>query len=364
MLEADFEIAQGFRKGFIKTRHGVLKTPLLWLVVGFRGTDLKIGKNMLMRFQVPCIFTTAYEIFITGKKHDVIHKGIHNFLEFQGPIMMDSGGFMFRNAENVPITQEEILNFQIEAGADISVVLDHALNINGTFSENIKRIKFTLNNTRKAIHYVDCTEIVPVIYLWDPLIVKKMIDHYEKIYRFPIYGIANFRPFPLKLERWRNMLTMLAMIRKMLRDRILHCFGVGGAMTMYMLAYLGIDSMDSSSWCKKAGFGKIQLPGKGEAYISIRPQRKKCRFVNWEEYYCDCPVCKSRDADELKVDLETSKMLRALHNAYLYLNEMRIIRISIEEGYFNKQISNRYGNNPLFKKLLEHLNKIREQQKL
>lgn len=365
MLEAKFEDIMKFRKGFIRTRHGMLETPVLWFVVGFRGTDLKIAKTILKQLDVPCIFTTAYEILLTRKRYEVASKGIHNFLKFKGPIMMDSGGFMFRDSKSVPISQEEILDFQMNAGADISVVLDHALNINGSSLENMRRIKFVLDNTRKAISYIDRMEIVPVIYLWTPTIVNKMIDKYEKIHHFPMYGIANFRPFPLKLERWKRMLDMIAIIRNRLRDRILHCFGVGGTLTMYMLAYLGVDSMDSSSWCKKAGFGKIQLPNEGEAFVSrTRPYRKKCRYVNWETYHCECPVCRSCDADELKTKLESSKMLRAFHNAYLYLNEMKTIRASIEEGYFDKQISDRYGNNPIFIKLLEHLSKIREKLRL
>jgi 7-cyano-7-deazaguanine tRNA-ribosyltransferase len=363
MFAGIVENVHGFRKGAIKTKHGVVETPTLWLTVGFRGTDLKIAKNLLMRFRVPCVFTTAYEIYMVRKQTEVSHKGIHGFLGFNGPVMMDSGGFMFRDVESVPISQEEILSFQINCGADISVVLDHALNINGSLLENGKRIQFTINNTRKVAKYIDQTVIVPIIYLWDLRVIEKMINCYEKIYHFPMYGIANFRPFPLKLERWKSMLNMIAIIRRRLKDRILHCFGVGGTLTMYMLIYLGVDSMDSSSWCKKAGFGKIQLPTEGEAFVSkMRPFRKKCKYVNWETYHCKCPICNGHSVDDLKIKLESSKMLRALHNAYLYLNEMAAIRNAIEEGCFDKQISERYNGNFLFKKLLEHLKKIRKRK--
>jgi len=338
---------------------GNLDTPTLWLVAGFRGSDLSIVRKALMTMRIPCLFTTAYEILMDNNKESKIRKtGIHKFLEFSGPIMMDSGGFMFRGTDELPIDQLSILDFQRKASPDIAIILDHALDLERPHT-NLTRLDTTFKNARIALENRGELELMPVIHLSKPSIVRKFIKKYEKMGNFITYGIGNFRPFPLKFNRWKRMLNMIIKIRRELKDKYLHCFGVGSALTMYMLACVNIDSMDSSSWVKKAGFGKIQLPGQGETFVQKRKGRKKCRYVDWDSYHCNCPICKNCDSLELKIKLESSKTQRALHNAYVYLAEMSSIRKSLKEDTYQELITQKYSCNPLFKKLNQYINKMK-----
>ena len=50
---------------------------------------------------------------------------LHEYVEFDGPLMLDSGAFNFQKQNKISIDAVDVLKVGIEFGVDISVVLDH-----------------------------------------------------------------------------------------------------------------------------------------------------------------------------------------------------------------------------------------------
>lgn len=95
-----------------------------------------------------------------------------------------------------------------------------------------------------------------------------------------------------------------------------HIFGIGTPALTAMLAGIGADSFDSSSWLKAAGFGQIFLPFMRAYNISHNSTVSELQrgitfeqFQQWRELTRhQCKLCESA------VELQESKMHRAVHN--------------------------------------------------
>ena len=110
---------------------------------------------------------------------------------------------------------------------------------------------------------------------------------------------------------------------------------MGSILTMHLAFLLGADSVDSQGWVRCAGHCKIQIPGLGQRFVIKNnkrfksPQWSPC--VNWSTYHCDCPICRKENYKEL---LESSKINRAIHNAYVLCSEVRLIRKFIQKDEY------------------------------
>ena len=55
---------------------------------------------------------------------------------------------------------------------------------------------------------------------------------------------------------------------------------------MYLMFLIGADSVDSSGWRTKVAYCEIQIPRKGDRYITKWKRHKKYRFnKNWEKKF-------------------------------------------------------------------------------
>ena len=75
----------------LATGHGTIETPTLMPVINPNRIIIPPGE-MPKKFGAQAIITNSY---ILGKsmRDEVLEKGVHSLLGFQGPIMTDSGAF-------------------------------------------------------------------------------------------------------------------------------------------------------------------------------------------------------------------------------------------------------------------------------
>ncbi len=131
------------RAGVIETDHGIIETPV-FMPVGTQGAVKAIEQRELVELGTQIILGNTYHLFLRPGI-DVIEQagGLHRFINWQKPILTDSGGFqvfslsdlreindegvVFRShldgAEHV-FTPESVIQIERQLGSDIMMVLD------------------------------------------------------------------------------------------------------------------------------------------------------------------------------------------------------------------------------------------------
>ncbi|MEY2510364.1 MAG: queuine tRNA-ribosyltransferase [Verrucomicrobiota bacterium] len=131
------------RRGRLKTAHGVIETPA-YMPVGTQGSVKAVSSRELVELESQIILGNTYHLFVRPGL-EVIRKfgGLHRFMNWDGPILTDSGGYqIFSLAKLRKITEEgahfqnhidgsaafispEIaMEIQATLGSDIAMVLD------------------------------------------------------------------------------------------------------------------------------------------------------------------------------------------------------------------------------------------------
>ena len=114
------------RIGKFQTEHGTVKTPLLMPVI-HPGKSFITPKEMVSEFKFQMVITNSYIIKSNEQfREKALKEGVHGLIDFDGPIMTDSGTFQmyFHDLPSEEIDPLEIVRFQREIGTDIGTILD------------------------------------------------------------------------------------------------------------------------------------------------------------------------------------------------------------------------------------------------
>ncbi len=196
---------------------------------------------------------------------------LHEYVEFDGPLILDSGAFNFLRREELTISASEVLSIGIELGADVSVVLDHPFTPTTDSDEVERRWANTVRNTREMFRALEGVNpsllsegfrLIPVVHGHNEESLSKGIEDIREILgREPeILGIGSLAPLALNGSK-RTVVEVITETRRLLPSTHLHCFSLGSALLMLLAFYCGADSVDSQTWMMSAAFKQVQLPG-------------------------------------------------------------------------------------------------------
>ena len=195
---------------------------------------------------------------------------LHEYVEFNGPLMLDSGAFNFQKHNEISINPLDVLSVGIELGADISVVLDHPFLPNSECTEIDARWANTVENTRSMFEKLECWEgnlsdnfqLMPVLHGHDTETLKRAFDDIVEIWGQdpPIVGIGSLAPLARNGSK-RIVIDTICTVRRLLPNAHIHCFSLGSALLMLFAFYCGADTVDSQTWIMSAAFKQVQLPG-------------------------------------------------------------------------------------------------------
>ena len=131
------------RRGRLTTAHGVIETPA-FIPVGTQGSVKAVSPRELHELNAQIILGNTYHLFVRPGLDVIKHfGGLHKFMNWDGPILTDSGGYQifslaklrkitedgveFQNhVDGTPafITPEIAMEIQATLGSDIAMVLD------------------------------------------------------------------------------------------------------------------------------------------------------------------------------------------------------------------------------------------------
>lgn len=309
------------RIGKIKTKSGSIETPILLPVINPLKLTIPPSK-MRSEFKVTSIITNAY---ILRKKcyEKVVSQGIHNFLNFDGPIMTDSGAYQLLVYGEVDISPEEVIGFQEKIGSDICVFLDVPTGNTSNYSLAKKTVEDTL---KRAIQCIEIRSKENVLWV-GPIqggefteLVEYSAEQMGKL-PFDIYAIGSPTQF-LEQYNYSKIVEMIVNAKRHLPlNKPVHLFGAGHPMILPLAVALGCDIFDSASYV---------LYAEGGRYITPRGTK---RLSDLKETLCLCPICSKYTPSEINSSDKNLKIkLLSEHNLYITLNEINNIKYAIREG--------------------------------
>jgi queuine tRNA-ribosyltransferase len=131
------------RRGQLTTAHGAIETPA-FMPVGTQGSVKAVTPRELREFNAQIVLGNTYHLFVRPGLDVIKHfGGLHKFMNWDGPILTDSGGYqIFSLAKLRKITEEGVhfqnhvdgtpafispkiaMEIQAGLGSDIAMVLD------------------------------------------------------------------------------------------------------------------------------------------------------------------------------------------------------------------------------------------------
>ena len=191
------------------------------------------------------------------------------YVEFSGPVMLDSGAFNFLQHQEISITPVDVLDIALETRADALVVLDHPFPPHASTDEKAIRLKHTRNNTRaifnrlaKAENVPTDFELMPVLHGHDKKTLAKSLRDIRSVWGHDpeLVGIGSLAPLAQNGSK-KTVVDVISAVREMLPTAHIHCFSMGSALLMLLAFYSGADTVDSQTWIMSAAFKYVQLPG-------------------------------------------------------------------------------------------------------
>jgi len=328
------------------------RIPSLWFSVWTEDEYRKRYKEFLRYdFRENLLFNVCHILARPYLRKRLSGEDIHKTLGFKGPIMADSGGFLFRYASKMDVHPLKVLEVQEELKADVGLVLDHPPNPRLVANEAF-RFKTTLRNTKIMLRSRKSNNLLllPVVSALSIEELKRMITCLRKIVSLEAVCIGGLVPLiRTQIPNGRKiMVNLLIELRRLLPESFIHVLGVGGTTTMHLMFFLGADSTDSCAWEKKAAYGLIQLPKVGDRFIVKRPGRERYPALSVNEYRmlldCDCPACGNNSPE----DLDKSRILRVIHNAWVFQQEVYEARRAVEEGDYERFVEERTRHSMMY----------------
>ncbi|MCD4800735.1 MAG: tRNA guanosine(15) transglycosylase TgtA [Methanococcoides sp.] len=330
------------RIGKLKTPHGTVETPTVMPVIN---PNLQVIKPSEMRdFGAQMLITNSYIISRRDKlREKALKDGLHSLLDFDGPIMTDSGSFQLSVYGDIEVTNEQIIEFQKTIGSDIGVPLDIPTPPDVPRSRAESELETTIERLIEARSMVGDEML-----LAGPVQGSTYTDLREKCastiseHKFDVYPLGAVVPL-MESYRYAELVDVIVSSKKGLDPTVpVHLFGAGHPMMFALAVALGCDLFDSAAYA---------LYAKDRRYIT---SKGTYHIDNLSYLPCSCPICASHTAEEVKKADNCSDLL-ARHNLYVTFEEIRLIKQSIKEGNLLELVELRCRSHP---RMLEALKRM------
>ena len=350
------------RRGEYSTPHGTVQTPVFMNVGtqaaikgGLSGQDLKaIGCQVEL--------SNTYHLHV--RPTDTLVRdlgGLHKFMQWDGPILTDSGGFQIFSlaslrkireegvyfnshvdGRHIFMGPEESMRIQANLGSDIAMAFDECVGIPAEWSyveASAARTVRWLARCKAALAEYTSEEgaVNPGQVLWGinqgAVYHDIRIDHMKRIAELdlPGYAIGGLAVGESHQEMYD---TIQAVEEYMPRDKPRYLMGVGTPGNIIEGVARGIDFFDCVMPARNGRHGHLYT---WNGVINIKNE-KYARDPQPIDPECECPVCRRYSRAYLrhlfKAEEALSLRFSVMHNLYFYNTLMARIRNALELGTF------------------------------
>jgi 7-cyano-7-deazaguanine tRNA-ribosyltransferase len=309
------------RLGRFPTPHGAIETPALLPVVHPDPERQPIpAREMRSGFGLSAVITSAYIAWRTPALRERAERsGIHGLLDFDGPVMTDSGAFQQHAYGHVEVGPEEILAFQDSIASDVATVLDLFTEPETPHDAAERALEETLRRARAARAARTALLAVPVQGGLHPDLRRRSAEAASEL--GDVLAVGGVVPL-LEQYRFAELARVLTAARPGLApERVVHLFGTGHPMTFAFAALFGVDLFDSSSYHKFARRDALQFPEGTVPLASVR------------EPLCGCRLCAKVPLTEVaRLPPAERESAVARHNLLECATEVARVRQAIRDG--------------------------------
>lgn len=297
----------GARIGHFYTPHGVIETPV-FMPVGTQATVKSLTPDDLNNLNAQIILSNTYHLYLRpGDELVKAAGGLHKFMNWNKPILTDSGGFqVFSLSKLNKITEEGVafrshlngskhffsperaIEVQNNLGADIIMAFDHCTGPNTTKQEAQKALDRTINWLDRCVkaHKREDQALFPIVQ--GNFFADLRLQSLQKTLPFVKHGIAIGG---LSVgEPTHVMYEMLDALKEHLPKEVPHyLMGVGRPDNLVEGVIRGIDMFDCVLPTRVARNGTaFTSVGK----VVVRNAEYKEDFTPLDKE-CDCYTCKN-----------------------------------------------------------------------
>lgn len=340
----------GARAGLLHTPHGIVETPV-FMPVGTQATVKTMSPEELVDLGAQIILSNTYHLFIRPGE-DIVKRagGLHQFMNWQGPILTDSGGFQvfslsdrrkiteegvhFRNhlsGEKLFISPEKAIEIQNALGADIIMAFDEC----APYPADYEYVKNSMAMTtrwakrcKEAHLETDRQALFGIVQggMYQDLRMESAKALVEL--DFPGYAIGGLsvgEPHDLMDEVLAYTTPLLP------REKPRYLMGVGDPRSLFAGVMAGIDMFDCVLPTRIARNGTT-MTSRGRLVVKNAIYADDFRPLDED---CDCYTCRSYSRAYirhlLKADEIMGLRLTTYHNLYFLVNLMKAIRTAVLE---------------------------------
>lgn len=357
------------RRGRLSTVHGVIETPVFMNV----GTAAAIrgGASTDDLREIGCTVELSNTYHLHIRPGDELIRslgGLHNFMNWDKPILTDSGGFQvfslahrrkireegvsfvsYIDGKKIFMGPEESMRIQSNLGSTIAMAFDECI-ANPSPRDYVERsIERTTRWLARCRDELDRLNALPNTLNPEQLLFgigqggvynDLRIRHMRHIRNIPCagYAIGGLSVGETAEEMYEVIDTVEP---EMPKDKPRYLMGVGTPLNILEAVNLGVDLFDCVLPLRNAQHGNV-FTWKGK--LRLLAEKHKLDSLPIDED-CRCPACRSYSRAYirhlLKADERLGMRLCVLHNLYFYNEMMREIRSAIDEGRF-KEFYNKY----------------------
>jgi queuine tRNA-ribosyltransferase len=340
------------RRGEVQTRQGVVQTPV-FMPVGTQGTVKAVTPENLQEMNAQIILGNTYHLFIRPG-HELIESfgGLHNFMNWKGAILTDSGGFqIFSLKELATITEEgaafrshldgsklflspeEAIHVQQSLGSDIMMCLDTCIPFPATRDEAIKATDLTSRWASRCQKAHTKREQLLFGIVQGGMYPDLRKDHAAALVDI---GFDGYAIGGLSVGEEKHLMHDMteATVPCLPKDFPVYLMGVGTPADLVEGVWRGVDMFDCVMPTRNARNGSL-FTSKGK--LSIKNSRFRDDHRPLDDA-CRCYTCRNYSRAYLRHLFQAREILsyhlNTIHNLHYYLHLMADIRLAIERDDF------------------------------
>jgi len=336
----------------LSTNHGEIETPI-FMPVGTQATVKAMTSRELKEINSQIILANTYHLYLRPGD-ELIKKagGLHEFMNWDRPILTDSGGFQVFSLSDLReikeegvyfrshldgskhfISPEKSMQIQKNLGSDIVMAFDECPPYPAERDYVEKSLERTIRWAERCKKEMEASDqalfgiIQGGVY---PELRKRSVEEMKK-FDFPGYSIGGLSVGEPKEEMYK-MLDYTTPI--MPRNKPRYLMGVGTPEDLVEGIYHGIDMFDCVMPTRIARHGQV-FTSKGR--MTVRNAQYKDDFTPLDEE-CDCHVCQNYSRGYIRHLIKRNEILgvrlTTYHNLYFMLDLAEKIREALRNDNF------------------------------
>ncbi len=342
------------RRGLLTLTHGTVETPA-FMPVGTYGAVKTVSPAELQELQAQVILGNTFHLWLRpGLEVIEIHGGLHQFMQWHGPILTDSGGFQvyslgklrkikeqgvtFRspiNGDLCFLSPEESMRIQRILNSDIVMIFDECTPYLVDFSIVKASMELSLRwaERSKRAHEGNSNALFGIVQggMHEHLREQSLGELVQ--IGFDGYAIGGLSVGEPKADMQRILKHTAPLLPE---DKPRYLMGVGTPADIVHAVAQGIDMFDCVLPTRNARNGWLYTR---KGIIKLRNSGYRLATQSADES-CQCYTCKNFSLSYLHHLQKTNEALGArlntLHNIHYYQELMGEIRYAIETHQFER----------------------------